>query len=158
VLDLAQDLRRLGTELYASGGATVDTTDAGTHRQPEPGAIITARTVIQPDGDVVCFATHQYCEDAELRGAHRTLVSDWYRSAESTVTTAAAALGVVSAAFGAAVGTLAGGVSGAAASRPWGLAVGSAVGAAVVVVASLVVSTVLHSRLRRLGGRLLGGR
>ena len=150
-------MQRLGSELYSSGGATVDT--AGVDgREPTPDAVIRARTVIQPDGDVVCFATYRYCVDAELRDAHHARVAEWYAGAESTLTRAVGVLRTLSLAAGVAIGTLAGGLSGAATSRPWGLVAGVGVGVGFALLVSVLVSAVVHSRLRRLASSLLGRR
>lgn len=110
VLELLKECRRLGAELYSSGGATIDT--AGhTGDQPSEGRPIVARTVIQPDGDVVCFATDRYCLDADLRAAHSSNVATWYGRAESTLNQAVAMMRSLSRALAAVISLLAGGFS-----------------------------------------------
>lgn len=91
ILDLVQECRRLSAELYSAGGATIDTA-VDPRGEPSEGVPIAARTVIQPDGDVVCFATDRYCLDADLRIAHGRNVAVWYGRAESTLSEAVAVL------------------------------------------------------------------
>ena len=91
ILDLVQECRRLSAELYSAGGVTIDTA-IDPQDEPSEGVPIAARTVIQPDGDVVCFATDRYCLDADLRIAHGRNVATWYGRAESTLSEAVAVL------------------------------------------------------------------
>lgn len=120
----------------------------------EAGDGVLARTVVQPDGDVVCFATPRYCEDAEVRAAHRARVGAWYGKAESTVSDAVALLGNASVALGVALGALVGGMSGVAAGGLRGLVV--ALPATLGL--SAVASALVHIGLRRLASGVLGGR
>jgi len=91
ILDLVQECRRLSAELYSVGGVTIDTA-IDPRGEPSEGVPIAARTVIQPDGDVVCFATDRYCHDADLRMAHSRNVAAWYGRAESTLSEAVAVM------------------------------------------------------------------
>jgi len=91
ILDLVQECRRLSAELYSAGGVTIDTA-IDPQDEPSEGVPIAARTVIQPDGDVVCLVTDRYCLDADLRIAHGRNVAAWYGRAESTLSEAVAVL------------------------------------------------------------------
>jgi len=115
ILDLLKECRRLGSELFLDGGATIDTAIDEPHAQPREGRPsggrpIVARTVIQPDGDVVCFATDRYCLDADLRAAHSHNVATWYRRAESTLSQAVALMRSLSRTLGAVISLIAGGL------------------------------------------------
>lgn len=100
ILDLVQECRRLSAELYSAGGVTIDTAIDGPPGRPGEGVPIAARTLIQPDGDVVCFATDRYCLDADLRMAHGRNVATWYGRAESTLSDAVAVMRSLSRAVG----------------------------------------------------------
>ena len=53
---------------------------------------MTARTVVQPDGDVLVLVAERYCVDPDLRRLHATRVAAWFEQLETTVTTTAVAL------------------------------------------------------------------
>lgn len=159
ILDLVGECRRLSGELYSAGGATIDTAieDAAGQQREGPlreGVPIVARTVIQPDGDVVCFATDRYYLDADLRTAHDRNVANWYGRAESTLSEAVAMMRSLSRALGAIISLLAGGLGALTTS-----------GALRVVVPAIVVPFVFFSVaglarlvLRRLVSGVLGRR
>jgi len=111
VVPLVKECRRLAAELYSAGGATIETAVDDFSRRPEVGAPIAARTVVQPDGDVVCFATDRYCLDADLRVAHDRNVAAWYGRAESTLSEVVTLVRSLSRALGLAISLLAGGVA-----------------------------------------------
>ena len=109
---LLEECRRLGRQLVAKGGATIETPVEHRPGGPQEGAAIVARTVIQPDGDVVCFVTDRYCEDADLRAAHGLEVAAWYARAQSTMGEAVAVMRSFSRALALVVSLLVGGLGG----------------------------------------------
>jgi hypothetical protein len=104
-------------ELFVEGGATIDTPSGADDHTP-----VLVRTVIQPDGDVVCMVADagRYATDPALRAEHREAVRAWCERFEGVVRTSAwwlergVAAGVGLAAVGFAVAA-------------WGFVVGAAV-------------------------------
>jgi hypothetical protein len=153
ILDLVQECRRLSAELYSAGGVTIDTA-IDPRGEPSEGVPIAARTVIQPDGDVVCFATDRYCLDADLRMAHGRNVAAWYGRAESTLSDAVAVGRSLSRALGAIISLLAGGLGASTASG----ALRVVVPAIVVPLVFVAVGALARLVLRRLVSSVLGRR
>ena len=109
---LATDARRLASELFQGGGATIDTPP-----DQAAGSPLAVRTVVQADGDVICLVDERHCADVDLRRAHGRQVDAWFVGVGSTlrgtteaVRTAAVSLGL---ATGLAAGTAAGTLWGA---------------------------------------------
>ncbi|MGH9277666.1 MAG: hypothetical protein ACRD12_06110 [Acidimicrobiales bacterium] len=48
-------------------------------------AAVFARTLVQPDGDVVCFVTDRYVDDAALRLEHAQRTAAWFGELHATV-------------------------------------------------------------------------
>ena len=153
ILDLVQECRRLSAELYSVGGVTIDTA-IDPRDEPSEGVPIVARTVIQPDGDVVCFATDRYCLDADLRIAHGRNVATWYGRAESTLSEAVAMMRALSRALGAIISLLAGGLSAITTSGALRLVVP----AIVVPLVFVAIGASAKFGLRRLVSSVLGYR
>ncbi|MCA1672022.1 MAG: hypothetical protein LC799_07415 [Actinobacteria bacterium] len=89
-MSLLADVRRVKDELFAAGGATIDTPEPPD--SPDDAFAVTARTVVQPDGDVLVLVAERYCVDADLRRLHAVRVAAWFERLERTVTTTAVAL------------------------------------------------------------------
>lgn len=87
---LVSDIRRLKRELLDAGGATIET--------PEPPAgtaddfQLAARTVVQPDGDLLFFVAETYLAEPDVRQLHAARVSAWFAGLERIVTGGAVAL------------------------------------------------------------------
>lgn len=74
------DCRRFKRDLFDNGGAAIETPD------PEVGPdAIFARTVVQADGDVLCFVTERYGDDAGLRQEHDARTDEWFGRLHATV-------------------------------------------------------------------------
>lgn len=74
-------VRALVTDQFRDGGATIDT-----RRPAGPG--VGARTVVQPDGDVLLLVDEEAWEEDAFREAHQRRVAEWFTAFRSTVTTA----------------------------------------------------------------------
>jgi hypothetical protein len=99
--------RQLRDELLAGGGHAIETTSAD-------GAVV-ARTVVQPDGDVLWFVSPDALADGSVLDAHVAAVVGWYERSGELVATlqrylskaqelARVVLGLVAAAAGVVVG------------------------------------------------------
>ncbi len=103
--------RRLYAEITEAGGSTIDTPlpSDGTHP-------LAARTLVQPDGDVICLVDLRFLADAELRLAHQRSVEERLEEVRATVdrvgamvrTASLAGAGLVGATTGAFAGILGG--------------------------------------------------
>ena len=78
--------RNLAVELFKDGGATVET------MTPPPDEHIAARTIIQPDGDVLVFFSEEHMDDTELLLRHRRQVGEWYARSRAATEQAVVAL------------------------------------------------------------------
>ncbi len=88
MVTLVRDIHRLKSELLVAGGATIDTPIQST----EDAVQVAARTVVQPDGDILFFVGDAYLLDPDVRQLHSARVSAWFAGLESIVTTTAVAL------------------------------------------------------------------
>lgn len=82
-----QEIRRLRVASYDRGGVTVDEPP----RAPE-GVPLLARSVIQPDGDVLFFVSEELAADAARAQAHVSTVLQWYQDAAGSLRTIGASL------------------------------------------------------------------
>jgi hypothetical protein len=84
----------LKQELFDNGGATIETPPD--RRSDEP---IVARTVVQPDGDVLSIVVETgYLDDDDARAIHDEAVASWMAEFADTIATLRAALRRVGAA------------------------------------------------------------
>ncbi len=139
--------RTLAVELFGAGGATIDTPPA---QEDEP---ILARTVIQPDGDVLVFVDEDRATDAELLGAHTRQVGEWYQRSHATVRQAVVVVRTLALAFGGGVAAACGWVTGDLVNR----AVGAMVFGALLPLGGWACGLVASALLRhRIDGMLRG--
>lgn len=82
-----EEFRRLRIASYDRGGVTVDQPP----RAPE-GTPLLARSVIQPDGDVLFFVSEEVAADAARAQAHVSTVLQWYQDAAGSLRTIGASL------------------------------------------------------------------
>jgi hypothetical protein len=75
------EFRVLRAELFDTGGATIDWP-----RDVSEGSPLLARTVVQPDGDVLWVVHEDFVTDAGMLRSHSESVAGWYESASDTVT------------------------------------------------------------------------
>ena len=87
---LVRGVQRLKTELLVGGGATIETPVTPTGA--DDAFQIAARTVVQPDGDLLFFVSDEYFFDPDVRQLHSARVSGWFAGLENTVTASAVAL------------------------------------------------------------------
>lgn len=85
---LVREIHRLKAELLVAGGATIDTPIQST----EDTIQVAARTIVQPDGDILFFVGNAYLLDPDVRQLHSDRVSTWFTGLESIVTSTAVAL------------------------------------------------------------------
>jgi len=135
--------RQLRDELLAGGGSTIESTT-------DEGAVY-ARTVVQPDGDVLWLVSPAALRDRSLLDTHAAAVLEWYERSGETVATlqgylarvltlARAVLAAIAVIVGAAIGLV---------GNPWaGLASLLAAGV-LATVAAVVFRSVLGRLLRR---------
>lgn len=76
-------------DLFAAGGVTITTPPA------EGNEPIYAKTVIQPDGDVLVLVHGAHVTDADVLATHQQRVSQWYVQARTTVHQVVATLRVM---------------------------------------------------------------
>jgi hypothetical protein len=77
----------LRADLFEAGGVTIDT--------PEPqteDSLLAARTIIQPDGDIICLVADETTLDDDAVAAHTTRVAAWFQEFETTTHAATATL------------------------------------------------------------------
>ena len=136
-------VKRLAGEMFTAGGVAIESPAD----QPS-GSLVDARTIIQPDGDVVHFLGARCLRDEAIRRAHLDKVETWYR-------TSAAAVGSVRSAWRAAVAFASGALGlllGLFSMQVWGGYVGLLVLAIVPMGASLGLRSLLPRVLRRVVG------
>ena len=110
---MVAESRRLYAEITEAGGSTIDTPlpSGGTHP-------LAARTVVQPDGDVICLVHPSFLTDAGLRLTHQQRVEERLEQLRATVDRVGAMVRTASIAgaglVGATTGAFAGIVGGAA--------------------------------------------
>lgn len=143
-------VRTLVTEQFRAGGTTIDTPPVGPGLS-SPGAALAARTVIQPDGDLLCFVDEASWADVGVRASHQAQIAAWFASSRSTVTAAEKALRRTAAAVGATVALIAAVAAGAATN----LLVTALVFVAGVPTARLGARAALGAALRRKVDRLV---
>lgn len=87
---LLSEIRRLKADLLSAGGVTIDTP------VPPPEAAdafpVAARTVVQPDGDLLFFVGDAYFVDPDVRQLHAARVSAWFTDLERRVRATGVAL------------------------------------------------------------------
>lgn len=83
LVTLVRGIQRLKTELLVGGGATIDTPVTPTGA--DDGFQIAARTVVQPDGDLLFFVSDDYFLDPDVPQLHSARVSAWFASLENMV-------------------------------------------------------------------------
>jgi hypothetical protein len=143
---LLAECRRLKHELLGAGGATIDTPAPPVERPDR--FPISARTVVQPDGDIVCLMGDRYPLDPDLRLLHAERVSAWFESMEATVTTTGVALRRAGLTLGALVLSWSGFWAAHAASLLSGLA---------MLVVGSVLGLLAHTSLRLAVGHAVRG-
>jgi hypothetical protein len=145
IVDRLRCLRRVGEELFEAGGAVIES-PAG---QPV-GATVAARTVIQPDGDVLHFVHDG--RDAVTISAHLELVAAWYRRVSDAFGAVQALLG----ATGQALATILGVVAAVITTVTAGLVTGLVVLVAVPLVLRLATRLTVRFVTRRVRRSLAG--
>jgi len=130
-------------ELFTAGGATIDTPEPPDG--PGDSFEVAARTVVQPDGDVLFLVADRYCLDPDVRRLHTARVAAWFERLEKTVTTTAVALRRAAVTLVSLVVTVSG-------LRAWRASLAS--GLAVLVVGS-VLGLVAQAGLRSAAGHAL---
>jgi hypothetical protein len=100
-----------------------------------------ARTVIQPDGDIICLVGDETALDRDAVAAHAAQVTAWFQDFATTTHRAAATLqrgGLVACGLLSAAGSV---VAGVATGNPLS-------GGAVLIVAPVVLGTLRHTAVR----------
>ena len=136
-------VRRLVQEMFNSGGVTIESPAD----QPS-GSLVDARTIIQPDGDVVHLLGDGCLRNEALRRAHLDRVDAWYRSS-------ATAVGAIRSAWRAIVALVSGALGlllGVASAVVWG----GYVWIAILVAVPMALSLALRSLLPRLLRKVIG--
>lgn len=135
---MGQECRRLRAELFEAGGVTIDTPGA----QAGASALV-ARTVIQPDGDIICLVGDEASFDRAAVAAHSAQVAAWFQDFATTTHTAAATLqrgGLALCGFLSAAASVVAG---------WSNPIS---GGAVLIVAPVVLATIRHTAVRAVVG------
>lgn len=83
MVTLVRGIQRLKTELLVGGGATIDTPVPPT--EADVALQIAARTVVQPDGDLLFFFSDEYFVDLNVRQLHTARVAAWFAGLENIV-------------------------------------------------------------------------
>ena len=128
--ELAAECRRLYAEIIELGGATVDTTLPFCGPHP-----LAARTVVQPDGGVICMVDPYLLTDADLRRTHQHRVDERMGQLRGAVGQVSAVARTASVAAGGLVATVSGSVA-------W--AVGNAATSLLAVALSVTVVPVVR--------------
>jgi hypothetical protein len=97
------EFQALRTDLFDAGGVTIDSPPNQVNGSP-----IHARTVVQPDGDVVWMVDERVVADLAQLRAHTESVIRWYESASDTVTTLGLYLRTVLTGLSASLGVIVG--------------------------------------------------
>ena len=136
-------VRRLVQEMFNAGGVAIESPTG-----QQPGSLVDARTIIQPDGDVVHVLGDGCLRNEAIRRAHLDRVDAWYA-------TSATAVGSIRSAWRAIVALVSGALGlllGVASAVLWG----GYVWIAVLVVVPMVLSLGLRSLLPRLLRKVIG--
>ena len=136
-------VKQLAREMFRAGGVAIESPAD----QPS-GSPVDARTIIQPDGDVVHFLGARCLRDQAIRRAHLDKVESWYSSS-------ATAVGSVRSAWRAAVALVSGALGlllGLFSMQVWGGYAWLLVLAIVPMGASLGLRSLLPRVLRRVVG------
>jgi hypothetical protein len=136
-------VKRLAGEMFTAGGVAIESPAD----QPS-GSPVDARTIIQPDGDVVHLLGARCLRDESIRRAHLDKVAGWYA-------TSASAVGSVRSAWRAAVAFVSGALGlllGLFSMQVWGGLVGVVALVAVPMGASLSLRSLLPRVLRKVVG------
>jgi hypothetical protein len=136
-------VRGLVQEMFKAGGVAIESP-----ADQQPGSLVDARTIIQPDGDVVHFLGDGCLRSEAIRTAHLDTVSTWYA-------TSATAVGSIRSAWRAIV-ALASGTLGLLLGVASAVILGGYVWIAVLVVVPMVLSLGLRSLLPRLLRKVIG--
>jgi hypothetical protein len=137
------EVRRLVKEMFEHGGATIESP-----ADQADGSLVDARTVIQPDGDVVHFVGDGCLRNEGIRTAHVEKVAAWYASS-------ATAFGSIRSAWRAAVALVSGALGlllSVVSSAVWG----GYVWVAILVVVPMALSLGLRTLLPRLLRKAIG--
>ena len=142
VVDHLREVRRVAEEMFQAGGTVIETPAGRTD-----GETVSARTVIQPDGDVLHFVDRHELGNGPLLAAHAEVVDAWYRRASDAFGAVQSLLGTAGRALAVAVGVVAAAVSALTLDAVAGLVV------VVVVPLALRVTTRLAVRIATRGVR-----
>lgn len=102
-----KDWRDVAVEFLGEGGAMITTPPVDHENQP-----VLARTIVQPDGDVLVIVDRAALIDASVLTAHQHRVDEWYRRRTVVVRQAAIAFKALAIAIGAVMALPAGWVTG----------------------------------------------
>lgn len=142
---LVAECRRTYTEITTAGGATIDTPLPFCGPHP-----LAARTVVQPDGDVICLVDPWFLHDAALRLAHQRRVEERLAQLRGTVDQVGGVVRAASLVGGAAVGAATGAFAGILGGPAYSL-VGFALSFVTVPLFREGMKAVLRRALRRIG-------
>lgn len=130
--------------MLQAGGATIETPP-----QQAPDQTVLARTVIQPDGDVLVLVHGNYVRDGQLQRDHSAVVSGWYARSDAAFTNVRVLLNSARRFVAGAIAAVAAVIT----TLQWGNVAG--------LLALLGVSTganlAFHALVRQLFRRVLGG-
>lgn len=153
VAPLWAECRALARAIRETGGVIVET--------PEPVGRhdgVVARTVIQPDGDILYLVRASYRHRPDIAAAHAQRVRAWFDTAEAKIAGLAALIRVSTAGAGIGIGAagsaLAVVATGDALTLGWSILTGAGTFAAVGVIGQAAVGAVLRLALRGLLGRV----
>ena len=135
VVDQLRQVRRVAEELFQAGGTVIETPPGRIHGEP-----VSARTVIQPDGDVLHFVDRHALGNRPLLAAHAELVDAWYRRSSDAFHTVQSMLGAAGRILATAVGVVAAAVS--------ALTLGAFAGLVVLVVVPLALRVTTRVAVR----------
>ena len=136
-------VRDLVQEMFKAGGVVIESpTDQ------QPGSLVDARTIIQPDGDVVHFLGDGCLRNEAIRTAHLDRVSTWYATSATAVGSIRSVWRAIVALVSGALGLLLSLVS----AQVWG----GYVWIAILVVVPMVLSLGLRSLLPRVLRKVIG--
>ena len=117
-VQVVAESRRLYAEITEAGGSTIDTPLPGPGAGPRP---LAARTLVQPDGDVICLVDPRFLADPGLRVAHQQQVEERLDQLRGTVEQVGTMVRTLSLVGGAAVGTATGAFAGVVAGSAYSL-------------------------------------
>jgi hypothetical protein len=142
-----RQVRRVAEEMFQAGGAVIETPAAQGDGDP-----VSARTVIQPDGDVLHFVDRKAIGNRPLLAAHAEVVDAWYRRSSAAFGAVQSMLGAAGRMLATAVGIVAAAVSALTLGVVAGLVVLVAVPLALRVATRLGVRVATRRVRRALGG------